>query len=141
MKELEQYLTIALNNIKRAKKLAAKPKFKVKSVMTVPIIGISYKLKNKTTICKINWVNPLTGNIQVSRGIATCNPEDAFDTQIGERLAESRAKLRVYSDYSKSILDYHIKIDSKLRTLVYNEIEHQNKINPSKKNKNNKENE
>lgn len=32
-----------------------------------------------------------------SKGVAKCNPEDKFDTVLGERIAESRAKFYIYN--------------------------------------------
>ena len=110
-------------------------KIKIRSIMTVPIIGISYKIKNQTTICKIRWINPCNGNVQVIYGVATCNPKDNFDEKIGQRLSESRAKISLYDTYMESIDTQYKEVRRKHRKLINKEIEHQNKIKPSKYNK------
>lgn len=82
---------------------------KVKSIMTIPIIGINYKTKiskkNKirTTVCKIKWINPANGNIQCTYGNAMCNPNDTFNEVIGQHIAESRAKINMYNNYCSSL--------------------------------------
>lgn len=102
--------------------------------MTVPIIGISYKIKNQTTICKIRWINPCTGNQQTTFGIATCNPEDKFDEKIGQKLSESRAKVNMYRIYICYARTMSEKAQDKHYDLVVAELLHQNKIKPSKDN-------
>lgn len=108
-------------------------KIKIKSIMTVPIIGVSYKIKNQTTICKIRWINTCNGNTQTTCGIATCNSEDNFDEKIGQRLSESRAKINMYFSYMILLCKYCNKTIDKHDNLVQKEKEHQNKIKPSKK--------
>lgn len=107
---------------------------KTHSIMTIPIIGVSYKVKKQTTICRIKWINPATGNVQVTCGIATCNPDDKFDEQIGQRLSESRAKVNMYCKYIYVINDKCSETKCKHRILINKELEHQAKIKPSKEN-------
>ena len=102
--------------------------------MTVPIIGVSYKIKNQTTICKIRWINPCNGNTQTTCGIATCNPEDNFDITIGQRISESRAKINMYHDYIMMLSKYYAEVINKHTNLINKEVEHQRKIKPSKNN-------
>lgn len=109
-------------------------KIKNKSIMTVPIIGISYKVKKQTTICKIRWINPCNGNTQITCGIATCNPKDSFDTSIGQRLSESRAKINMYHDYIRVLSKYYHEAARKHINLINKEIQHQIKVKPIKNN-------
>lgn len=107
---------------------------KVKSIMTIPIIGISYKVKNskknniRTTVCKIRWINPTNGNIQCSYGNAMCNPNDTFNEVIGQHIAESRAKINMYNEYCLSLrIEPSISID-KHSSLAYKERLHLSKL-------------
>lgn len=107
---------------------------KVKSIITVPIVEISYKVKNskknniRTTVCKIKWINPLNGNIQYSCGNAMCSPEDYFNKEIGEHIAESRAKINMYYEYNESVRKQaNISID-KHGDLAYRERLHLSKL-------------
>lgn len=105
---------------------------KTSSIMTVPIIGVSYKVKKQTTICRIKWTNPATGNIQVTCGIATCNPDDKFDEQIGQRLAESRAKYNLYQTYIHYLGKIYKAAVEKHLDLKYAENMHRKLIQPRK---------
>lgn len=60
------------------------------------------KYSNKTK-CIIHWINPITGNIQRSVGIAKCSPDDKVDIIKGQRIAESRAKINMWKTYNRSI--------------------------------------
>jgi hypothetical protein len=45
-----------------------------------------------------------------SKGIARCHPEDNYDSVLGERIAESRAKLRLYKfmyTFTKMLVTYY----------------------------------
>ena len=105
---------------------------KPRSIMTVPIIGVSYKVKKQTTICKIKWLNPCNGNKQVTYGIATCNPDDEFIPKIGERLSESRAKIKMYDEYRSYLGELYVASMQKHANLIQKEAEHQLRIKPSK---------
>lgn len=107
---------------------------KVKSIMTIPIIGISYKIKNskknniKTTICKIEWINPINGNTQCSYGNAMCNPNDYFNKIIGQHIAESRAKINMYNDYCSYLRIEPSNSINKHSSLAYKERLHLSKL-------------
>ena len=58
----------------------------------------------KKTKCIIYWINPITGNIQRSVGVAKCSPDDKSDTIKGQRIAESRAKINMWNTYNSSIV-------------------------------------
>ena len=55
------------------------------------------------TTCIIRWVNPITGNIQRSVGVAKWNTNDKSDFVKGQRIAESRAKINMWKTYNISI--------------------------------------
>lgn len=74
---------------------------------------------NKTVVCIINWDmqpekspipfwvfteakcnNALTTNTSV--GISKCHPDDAFDVVKGKRIAESKAKAKMYRKAAKT---------------------------------------
>jgi len=58
---------------------------------------------NPKTVCIVRWINPITGNIQRSVGVAKCNPNDKFDVVKGQRIAESRAKINMWKTYNSNI--------------------------------------
>lgn len=58
---------------------------------------------NNKTKCVIRWINPINGNIQRSVGIARCNPNDKFNSVLGDRIAESRAKINMWRTYNSNI--------------------------------------
>lgn len=105
-------------------------KNKIKSIITVPIIDISYKKriskKNaiRTIVCKIKWINPANGNIQCSYGNAMCNPNDTYDYEIGARIAESRAKINMYIDYNDYLFNFVSDVYTKMNNLVSRERNH-----------------
>ena len=116
-------------------------KNKRNSLMTVTILGVSYKtVKSKkncfrqTVVCKIRWINPINGNIQVTTGIATKNPDDEFSQTIGERLSESRAKINMYNTYMYHLGKAYRDAMNKHINLKYIEKKHQRIIKPSKNN-------
>lgn len=106
---------------------------KIKSIMTIPIIGISYKIKNskknniRTTVCKIKWINPTNGNIQCSYGNTMCNPNDIFNEVIGQHIAESRAKTNMYNEYCLSL-----KIETNNSISKHNSLASKEKLHLSK---------
>lgn len=54
----------------------------------------------KKTKCIIHWINPITGNIQRSVGVAKCSPDDKNDIIKGQRIAESRAKINMWKTFN-----------------------------------------
>lgn len=83
----------------------------------INIISIDYiQIDKHKTKCIIRWKNPITGNIQRSVGISRCNPTDKFNSVLGDRIAESRAKINMWETYNGCIgsiaqdtLDRHFK--------------------------------
>ena len=65
----------------------------------IDTIGYCHKTK-----CIIRWINPITGNIQRSVGVAKCNPNDKNDIIKGQRIAESRAKINMWRIYNLSVV-------------------------------------
>lgn len=64
---------------------------------------VKYNIGNKRIECVIRYVNPITNNLQISKGVASCNPEDVFDVEVGKHLAEGRAKYNMYRGYREYI--------------------------------------
>lgn len=70
----------------------------------IKIDSIIYTTDNKSkTKCIIRWINPITGNIQRSVGVAKCSPNDKNDIIKGQRIAESRAKINMWKTFNKSL--------------------------------------
>ena len=70
----------------------------------IKIESIDYIQINKyKTKCIIRWKNPITGNIQRSVGISRCNPTDEFNSVLGDRIAESRAKIKMWETFNNSV--------------------------------------
>lgn len=83
----------------------------------INIISIKYvRIDKYKTKCIIRWKNPITENVQRSVGVSKRNPDDKNDVIKGQRIAESRAKINMWSIYNLSIagilkdtLDRHFK--------------------------------
>ena len=76
------------------------------------------------TICKITYINPLTGGKQVSKGVAKCSKKE-YNLVKGYRISEARAKERMYKNYIKFIYNFMFcDVIYKHRLLVNNEKEH-----------------
>ena len=60
---------------------------------------VKYNIGNKRIECLIRYVNPITLNLQTSKGVANCNPNDVFNVEIGKYIAEGRAKYNMYYKY------------------------------------------
>ena len=52
------------------------------------------------TKCIIRWINPITGNVQKSIGVTRKNPDDTSDLTLANRIAEGRAKIKMWRDYN-----------------------------------------
>lgn len=102
----------------------------------INITSIDYiQIDKHKTKCIIRWKNPLTGNIQRSIGIAKCNPNDKFDSVLGDRIAESRAKINMWNTYNFSI-DTIVKdtLDRHFNFIVHEERHLHDLINDVKTN-------
>lgn len=76
------------------------------------------------TICKITYINPLTGSKQVSKGVAKCSKKE-YDLVKGYRISEARAKKHMYRNYIKFIYNFMFcDVIYKHRLLANKEKEH-----------------
>lgn len=64
---------------------------------------VKYNVGRKYIECVIRYINPITLNLQMSKGTARCNPNDVFDVEVGKHLAEGRAKYNMYRRYREYI--------------------------------------
>lgn len=92
------------------------------------IISENYKEKvystSIKTICKITYINPLTGGKQVSKGVAKCSKKE-YNLVKGFRISEARAKERMYRNYIEFVSDFMFdNIIYKHTRLANNEKEH-----------------
>lgn len=85
---------------------------------------VKYNIGNKRIECVIRYVNPITNNLQISKGVANCNPEDVFDVEVGKHLAEGRAKYNMYHKYLNYIIAFSDGIITKYDKLLERESEH-----------------
>lgn len=74
--------------------------------------------------CIVWWENPLTGNIQRSEGIARCAPEDKYDETLGKRIAEGRAKIKMWNDFTKSSRYVRRRIALRNNKFIKHELKH-----------------
>lgn len=80
------------------------------------------------TICKITYINPLTGGKQVSKGVAKCSKKE-YNSVKGHRISEARAKERMYRTYIKFVHNFMFdNIIYKHTRLANNEKEHINRL-------------
>lgn len=76
------------------------------------------------TICKITYINPLTGGKQVSKGVAKCSKKE-YNLVKGYHISEARAKERMYKNYIKFIYNFMFcDVIYKHRLLANKEKEH-----------------
>ena len=67
--------------------------------------GKTYDRTSIKTICKITYINPLTGGKQVSKGVAKCSKKE-YNLVKGYHISEARAKERMYKNYIKFIYNF-----------------------------------
>lgn len=103
---------------------------KRQSIFRVPIINTSYTTNDegRIIVCKLTWLNPISGGNQVSVGVAKCHPDDEFDTTTGMRISESRAKQKLYKTYFDYVNNTLDDIARKHRNLKYREESHEQGI-------------
>ena len=76
------------------------------------------------TVCKITYINPLTGVKQVSKGVAKCSKKE-YNSVKGYRISEARAKERMYRNYIEFIYYFMFcNVIHKHQLLADNEKEH-----------------
>lgn len=94
----------------------------------ITILNTKYKYADSRVVCVIMYrIKPIIfNNIDITNkifdkkeyhvvGVARCHPKDIFDTTVGERIAESRAKKALFKFLFNSYRNYYIKIKSKLK--------------------------
>ena len=96
------------------------------------IISENYKEEQYSdsikTICKITYINPLTGGKQVSKGVAKCSKKE-YNLVKGHRISEARAKERMYRNYIEFDHDFILcDVICKHNYLADNEKEHINRL-------------
>ena len=97
----------------------------------IHIKDISYKHKGYFKIqCIIHWINPLSGNIQKSVGVARLHPNDMAkaNATTGERIAEGRAKIKMWQDFQVCLITIKADMMVKYDHLVNHEINHVNNL-------------
>jgi hypothetical protein len=96
-----------------------KSKSNIPNPYRLRIDEVKYNINDKRIECVIRYVNPITNNLQISKGVANCNPKDVFDVEVGKHLAEGRAKYNMYRGYREYIdnmmNDVFIKYDKLLK--------------------------
>lgn len=79
------------------------------------------------TICTIKYINPITHHVQKSKGVAKC-PIDEYDSEIGTRISEGRAKAAMYSRYAKFVDKISDEVINKHSRLAMCEVYHVDEI-------------
>lgn len=79
------------------------------------------------TICTIKYINPITHQVQKSKGVAKC-PIDEYNSVIGKRMSEGRAKAAMYSRYAKFVEDISEQVINKHCKLAMCEYHHVDEI-------------
>lgn len=79
------------------------------------------------TICIIKYINPITHHIQKSKGVAKC-PIDEYNSEIGKRISEGRAKSEMYSRYAKFVDKISDEVINKHSRLAMCEVHHVDEI-------------
>lgn len=75
------------------------------------------------TICTIKYINPITHQVQKSKGVAKC-PIDEYNSEIGKHISEGRAKVEMYSRYAKFVSKISEKVINKHCKLALCEFYH-----------------
>ena len=79
---------------------------KPSNIFRLRIKNIKYEVDNDfvsvKTICTIKYINPITHHVQKTKGVANC-PIDEYNSEIGKRISEGRAKAAMYSRYAKFV--------------------------------------
>ena len=85
---------------------------------------VKYNIDDKRIECIIRYINPIILNLQTSKGVANCNPNDVFDVEVGKHIAEGRAKYNMYYKYLNYIIAFYDGIISKYNILLERETKH-----------------
>lgn len=79
------------------------------------------------TICTIKYINPITHQVQKSKGVAKC-PIDEYNSVIGKRISEGRAKAAMYFRYAKFVENISKQVINKHSRLAMCEFNHVDEI-------------
>lgn len=101
-----------------------KSKSNIPNPYRLRIDEVKYNIDDKRIECVIRYINPITNALQISKGVANCNPEDIFDVEVGKHLAEGRAKYNMYSKYFNYIVTVSNKIKIKYCKFLNRECKH-----------------
>lgn len=91
------------------------------------IKSVHFIVKEHVTTCYIKYFNPIIGIWKIAKGTAKCHPDDKFDFKLGQHIADSRAKIAMYSAYEdtlRSTIDEFWKLRAKYADFKCNEIVH-----------------
>lgn len=93
--------------------------------LTIIDVGYSSNVDNSRTVkCKTTYRNPITNQIQIATATAKCHPNDEFNYVTGMRIAESRAKNRMYTQYINFIRNITNEVIYKHSKLQIEEASH-----------------
>lgn len=96
----------------------------VPNIYRLRIEEVTYIVDDKHIECIIKYINPITLNSQISKGVANCNPNNVFEVFVGKHLAESRAKYNMYRRYKKYIDNILSDVFTKYDKLLERERAH-----------------
>ena len=96
----------------------------------ITILNTEYKYVDSRVMCIIMYrIKPIIfNNVDITNkifdkkeyhviGIARRHPKDIFNTTVGKRIAESRAKKALFKFLFNSYRNYYVKIKSKLKCI------------------------
>lgn len=101
-----------------------KSKNNIPNLYRLRIDEVKYNIGNKYIECVIRYINPITNSLQISKGVANCNPEDVFNVEVGKHLAEGRAKYNMYKRYKEYINNITNNITDKYDIFLIRELKH-----------------
>lgn len=104
---------------------------KPSNIFRLRIKNIKYEVNTDfdsvKTICTIKYINPITHQVQKSKGVAKC-PIDEYNSIIGKRISEGRAKAEMYSRYAKFVSKISDEVINKHSRLALCEFNHVDEI-------------
>ena len=102
---------------------------KLSNIFRLRIKNIKYEVDTDfdsvKTICIIKYINPITHQVQKSKGVAKCSINE-YVSEIGKRISEGRAKAAMYSKYAEfvdKISDEVINKHSRLAMCEYHHVD------------------
>ena len=91
---------------------------------TVLKVEFSQDYSAGKTTCVITYYNPITNTNCKAKASARCSPFDTWNERVGQYLAESRAKYKMYKALHDTTLDTFHKIHRKYDNLIVRESMH-----------------